>query len=93
MFTLHEFHGNIYAKPLLYLESEIKQEKSWQISVFSFGLSRCLYFLITHCKAISFEIIAGVLCQKRILLVSGIFHISVRITSYKKYLHGRLFSL
>lgn len=93
VFTLHEFHGNTYAKPLLHLESEIKQKKSWQISVFSFGLSGCLYFLITHCKAILLEIIAGVLCQKRTLLVSGIFQSPVRITSYKKYLHGRLFSL
>lgn len=50
-------------------------------------------FFIMHCKTISFEIIAGVLSQKITLLVLGIFHISVRITSYKKYLHRRFFSL
>ena len=43
-FALHESHGNIYAKPVLDLESEIKQERSCQISLFSFGLSGCLYF-------------------------------------------------
>lgn len=43
-FALRESHGNIYAKPVLHLESELKQERSWQISLFSFGLSGCLYF-------------------------------------------------
>lgn len=38
-FTLHESHGKIYAKRVLQLESDIKQERSWQIALFIFGLS------------------------------------------------------
>ena len=61
---------------------------------FSFQLlSKWLFmFFITCYKTISFEIIAGVLSRK-MSLVSGIFHILVRITSYKKDLHWRFFSL
>lgn len=44
-FTLHESHGKIYAKRVLQLESDIKQERSWQIALFIFGLSGCLHFL------------------------------------------------
>lgn len=50
-------------------------------------------FFITCCKPISFEIIAVVLSQKVALLILGIHHIWLRITSCKKYLPRRLFLL
>lgn len=91
-FALHEFHGNICAKTVIHLVSEIKQEAFANFSLRL--LFKWLFiFFTTHRKIISNEVITGALSQRIILLLLGMFPILVTITSYKKYLYGRFFPL
>lgn len=92
-FALNEPHGNICEKSVLHSESEIKPERSLQISL-QLLLKWLFIFFTTHCKIISTEITTGVLSQKLTLLfLLGMFHITPRKTSYKKHVYGRYFPL
>lgn len=79
-FTLHESHGKNLCKTCITVGVRHKTGEVLGNCSLHLCFKWLFLFFITHCKTLTFEIIAGVLSQK-ITSCLGVFYISVRITS------------